>query len=509
MSSFRPDPITVPYLASHVGSKFHQSNADVRGVMGPVGSGKSTMNIVEMMMLSMLQWPDKWGNRSTRWLVVRETYPQLRNTVFESFKLWLRPNGTTVRYTESAPMRIRWTDRLADGTRLNAEFVFLAVSKPEDLENIKSFEITGAFVNEAGALDYDVITTVNTRIGRYPPPVDAVDPDNPIRQTALLWDSNPPDEDSWMADIFRNVPQGWEVWKQPGAVVEDPTSDIGYKLNPLGENFKFLGVGPEKYYLDKVPAMTKEQIRVLFQGEFGVTTDGKAVYRRQWADEMHMATSKLRAIPGEPIILGWDWGKGGESCVIAQKTRSGQLRVLDEIVADNVGLEDFAKNFVKPYLEKTYPKSEGWKIESVGDPSGVASHGLSKDGLNYFDILNSSRYGLFHDWFSTVPARSNHIELRLNAVRYFLTEKTATGAPKFQLDRGCSKLRRGFNAGYVYKRMQVSGQARFKDAPDKNDYSHPQDSLQYIALHLHPNYQQLKQHTEFLTRAPVDSVTNY
>ena len=503
------EPVSVPYLASPTATEFHRSQAEVRGVMGPVGSGKSTMNIVEMLMLSMLQYPDKWGHRTSRWLIVRETYPQLRNTVFESFKLWLRPNGTTVKYTESAPMRIRWTDRLADGTKLNAEFVFLAVSKPEDLENIKSFEITGAFINEAGALDFDVITTVNTRIGRYPPPVDAVDPTRPIRQTALLWDSNPPDEDSWMYRVFQNVPQGWAVWRQPGAVIEDPSSDIGYALNPAGENFKFLGVGPQKYYLGKVPAMTKEQIKVLFQGDFGVTTDGKAVYRRQWNDDIHVASSTLKAVKSSPIILGWDWGKGGEACIIAQKTPSGQLRIIEEIIADNVGLEDFAKNFVKPFLVKHFPKKDGWKIESVGDPSGVSSHGLSKDGLNYFDILNNSRYGLFHGWFETVPAKSNHIELRLNATRFFLTEKTATGAPKFQLDRRCSKLRRGFNAGYVYKRMQVSGLARFKDAPDKNDFSHPHDAVQYIALHVHPNYMQLKSHTEFVTRTPVDAVTNY
>ena len=500
--------VSVPYVASPTGEQFHNSRAKTRGVMGPVGSGKSTMSIIELIKLARLQWPDKWGHRTSRWLIVRETYPQLRNTVLESFKLWLRPNGTTIKYLESPPFRIRWTEKLADGTRMNAEFVFLAVSKPSDLEDIKSFEITGAFINEAGALDFDVISTVNTRIGRFPPPVDAQNPAFPIRQTALLWDSNPPDEDSWMFNVFQNVPPGWDVWKQPPAVIEDANSDVGYKLNPEGENFKYLGVGPEEYYLDKVGAMTKEQIKVLFQGEFGVTTDGKAVYRRQWADNMHVSGANLKAVDKEPIILGWDWGKGGEACVIAQLTRSGQLRVLEEIVADNVGIEDFAKNFVKPILEKKYPKGK-YEIQSIGDPSGTASHGLSKDSLNYFDILNNSRYGLFHGWFQTVPAKSNHIELRLNAVRYFLTEKTAAGNTRFQLDRSCSRLRRGFNAGYVYKRMQVSGQAKFKDKPDKNDYSHPHDALQYIALHLHPNYKALTKHTEFITREGVDHITNY
>ena len=511
MSRMKAEPMVIRYDPSKTGKEFHRSKEDVRLVMGCVGSGKSTMAINELIMLAVLQAPDKYNQRSSKWLIVRETYPQLRNTVYESFKMWLRPNDTTVRYTESAPMRIRWTDRMADGTRLNAEFIFLAVNKPQDYENVKSFEITGAFVNEAGALDYEVISTVNSRIGRYPPPVEAADPDNPITQTALLIDSNPPDEDSWMADKIANPPIGWACWQQPPAVLVDKESDIGYKLNPHGENFKYLGIGPSRYYLDKIPSMTKEQIRVLFEGKFGVTSHGKAVYRRQWDDDQHVSNSKLKAIPGIPLRFGWDFGRGGEAFTIGQLTKTGQLRILDSLVADNIGLHDFAKNIVRPYLEKYYPKKD-WPqklIISKGDPSGNGVSGLSRDSLNYFDVLNNSKDGIFADWFETETALSNHIELRCNAVRYFLTENTGSGAPKFQLNKSCGKLRRGFNAGYAYKRVQVSGEARYKDAPDKNDFSHPHDTVQYIALSAHPQYQELLKHTSFVCREVVDSVTNY
>ena len=511
MASLKAKPIVVKYSPSPTGLEFHRSRADTRLVMGPVGSGKSTMAINELIMLAVTQAPDKWNQRTTKWLIVRETYPQLRNTVYESFRTWLRPNGTTVRYTESAPMRIRWTDRLADGTQMNAEFIFLAVKDPSDYENVKSFEITGAFINEAGALDRDIIQVVNSRIGRFPPPVDAVDPDNPITQTALLIDSNPPDEDSWMCDTFKTVPENWEVWRQPPAILPDAKSDNGWKLNPKGENFKYLGVGPEKYYLSKVSSMTREQIRVLFEGKFGVTSHGKAVYRRQWSDGIHVSNSKLKAIKGMPLYFGWDWGFGGEAFTIAQKTKTGQLRVLHSLIADNIGLHEFAKNMVRPFLEKHYPQKD-WPakmIISVGDPSGVSSHGLSKDTLNYFDVLNSSRDGIFTDWFSTGPAKSNHIELRLNAVRYFLSQPTPTGGVAFQLNKECGELRRGFNAGYAYKRVQVSGEARYRDKPDKNSFSHSQDSLQYIAMQAHPRYLDLVKHTSFVTRTVVDSVTNY
>jgi hypothetical protein len=298
------------------------------------------------------------------------------------------------------------------------------------------------------------------------------------------------------------------MWKQPAALLVDKKSDSGYKLNPKGENFDYIGVGAQRYYLDKVDAMTPEQIKVLFMGEFGVTSHGKAIYRRQWDDDYHRAKAGLKPIKGMPILLGWDWGKGGESCIVGQQLPSGQLRILQEIVADNIGLEDFARNLVLPRLRKDYPKDE-FKIESVGDPAGLASHGLSRNNLNYFDVLNNSRYGVFKDWFHTVPAKSNHIELRLNAVRHFLTTKTPTGGSMFQLDRSCTSLRSGFNAGYCYRRQQVSGEARYKDSPDKNQYSHPHDGLQYICLHAHPNLQALQKHTAFVTRETVDKLINY
>ena len=49
------------------------------------------------------------------------------------------------------------------------------------------------------------------------------------------------------------------------------------------------------------------------------------------------------------------------------------------------------------------------------------------------------------------------------------------------IDRRCPTLIKGFEGGYGYKRMQVSGE-RFDDKPDKNMYSHIHDALQYLML---------------------------
>jgi hypothetical protein len=67
-------------------------------------------------------------------------------------------------------------------------------------------------------------------------------------------------------------------------------------------------------------------------------------------------------------------------------------------------------------------------------------------------------------------------------VAYFLNSN-ASGEPGFLLNPSCTTLRRGFNGGYRYERMRVSGiEARFRDTPTKDKYSHPHDALQYLAL---------------------------
>ena len=57
----------------------------------------------------------------------------------------------------------------------------------------------------------------------------------------------------------------------------------------------------------------------------------------------------------------------------------------------------------------------------------------------------------------------------------------ADGKPAFLIDKRCATLIKGFDSGYSYRRMMVSGE-RFDDKPDKNMYSHIHDALQYLML---------------------------
>jgi hypothetical protein len=56
------------------------------------------------------------------------------------------------------------------------------------------------------------------------------------------------------------------------------------------------------------------------------------------------------------------------------------------------------------------------------------------------------------------------------------------GRPALVIHPRCKKLRKAFNGGYCFRRVAVSGAERFRDEPDKNEFSHVSDALQYMMV---------------------------
>ena len=61
--------------------------------------------------------------------------------------------------------------------------------------------------------------------------------------------------------------------------------------------------------------------------------------------------------------------------------------------------------------------------------------------------------------------------------------KMVDGEPGFLVDQKADMNRRGLNGRYQFKRVQVAGDERFRDVPDKNDFSHPNEATQYAAMY--------------------------
>jgi hypothetical protein len=113
---------------------------------------------------------------------------------------------------------------------------------------------------------------------------------------------------------------------------------------------------------------------------------------------------------------------------------------------------------------------------SVADPAGNARNEIVEE-MSCIGELSS--LGI-----ETSGARTNDIAPRLSSVKYFLN-KMIDGKPGLILDRrNCPTLFKGFVKDYVYARIAVAGEERFKDKPTKNMASHPMDALGYGCLEI-------------------------
>ena len=113
----------------------------------------------------------------------------------------------------------------------------------------------------------------------------------------------------------------------------------------------------------------------------------------------------------------------------------------------------------------------GYDIEIYGDPAG--DFRSQTDERTPFQILRNS--GL-----RATPAPSNDISLRIESVENALN-RMVDGQAGFLVDNRCINLKKGFNGGYHYRRLQTSGD-RYDEKPFKNRYSHIHDALQYLMM---------------------------
>ena len=495
----------IKYIASPTGGKFHASDKIVRGFMGPVGNGKSVTCINELHRLAVLQEPNCDGIRKTRWAIIRNTVPELRTTTLNTFKQWIPEELCPITMHPMITGTARYP--LKDKTKVEAEFLFLALDRPDDVKKLLSLELTGVFINEAREIPYAVVKGARERIGRYPAQVDGyIDKGDykaprdengqyqPCTRKALLMDTNPPEDDHWWYQLAEEgslkenrspeakkaVAEIFDFFRGPPPLIKEGEE---YKPNPKAENISFLP-GGYKYYKDMIAGNSADHIHVMVLGNYGTIKDGKPVYP-QYNDQIHCPDKPLGVIEDLPIGLGWDFGLT-PACVIGQMTETGQLRVISELVSESMGARQFARDVVKPFLQRNF---YGIEIAfSYGDPAGNnrgEGEGKTAIGILNDDFIDNEDGDVVQPLnmgFETEPAPTNDPTKRIDAVESFMTKMVDGGQPGYLLSKKCSVLRKGKIGGYQYKRVQVSGEARFRDKPDKNKYSHPADAEQYMAL---------------------------
>lgn len=437
----------IRYVASPTLSKFHASKAFVKGVMGCVGSGKSTGCCFEIMKRAREQRVEPNGKRRTRWAIVRSTYRELKDTTLKTWLEW---------FPEDIFGKFNYGDMRHNIVldNMECEVLFRALDKPKDIAKLLSLELTGAWVNEARETPKGIIDTLTDRVGRYPPRrlVKATYP-------GIIMDTNPPDDDHWWYRLAEEErPEGWEFFKQPGALVERKGIFVE---NRRAENLDNL---EDHYYLKRMAGKDADYIRVYYCGQYGFVKEGKPVWP-EYADAVHCTNDVFNPNHLLPIYVGIDFGLT-PAATLGQRTVGGSWVVFDELVTEDMGTTKFAK-VLGQHLRSKY---QGFSFEIYGDPAGDVRS--QTDEKTPFQILNKAG-------IKARPAHTNDFLIRRDAVGNMLM-MLVEGRPALQITPQCKVLRKAMNGAYCCKRMQVSGAEKYADKPDKNKYSHVAESLQYM-----------------------------
>lgn len=435
---------TLNYTPSKTFKKFHNDNSFVRGVRGPVGSGKSVACLMEIYIRALQQPPCKDGIRRSRWAVVRNTQPQLEATTFKTWIDWF-PEEHFGKVKRSYP----WTHTIRKPKDIELEVIFLPLDGDADVIKLMSLELTGIFFNEAVFLSKQVLDRATGRVGRFPKREDVVGGDF---YSGIIMDTNPPTTRHWWYEYAEiNTPKGWKFFSQPSG------------LSAEAENRQHL---PDNYYERQMHGKDQNEIDVLIHGKYGVTKIGMPVYKSSFNEDIH-CVKNLKVIPNTPIDIGIDFGNTA-AAVITQKNPLGQRMVLQEFICyESTPLTLFAEN-LKKLLNEKYSTNP---VTCYGDPAG---NGRDQQGKTAFDLFRTA--GLL-----VRPAPTNKPELRIEAVVKELTT-LVNKVPAYVIDDDkCPVLKEGFNGGYYYKKLNVSGDELYEPSPEKNSLSsHVHDANQYV-----------------------------
>ena len=457
--------------------KFLNDDSFVRGMVGPVGSGKSYACCAEIFKRAIQQKPSKRdGIKYSRFVIVRNSYPMLKTT---TLKTWLElfPEHIygAVRHSPPITHHIKLPSR-EGAAGIDLEVIFLALDQPKDVRKLLSLEVTGGWINEARELPKSIVDGLTHRVGRYP-----VKEDGGPTWRGVILDTNPCDDDHWIYRLSEKEPPkgkfAWKFFRQPPGVFEakDVPDEMpeaqGYvfaagkwwKTNDKAENLNNLPVG---YYEQLLGGKNLDWIRCYAEGKFTYVQEGKPVWSEY--DDASMVDD-CQVLDGEPIQIGLDFGLT-PAAVFAQRTPKGVWNVLHELVTFDMGLERFC-TLLKEDINRFFPKHE---LSIWGDPAGMQRDQIFEN--TSFDHLKNV-HGLF-----AKPTATNDFRTRREALAMPMS-RLIDNKPGFRVDRKCVRLRKSLSGGYHFKRVAIgAGQERFRDTPNKNEHSHIGDAAGYCLL---------------------------
>lgn len=413
-------------------------------LFGPLGGGKTTGLLMKLLHLAHHQTANANGVRKTRWAVVRNTRPQLRDSVLKTVFEWLPPNNRTIKWHETN-MDMTLDIPLPDGTRVDCEIMFRPLDDEKDARRLLSVEYTGAWLSEFREIPHSLLIDVLSRTGRYPSAAEGG-----ADWYGVMGESNMCTKGSeWYDFLMVNRPDNVAVYIQPNGI--GPTAENRANLKP--DYYEMLLNGKPHYWI---------QAHIL--SEFPDSLDGKAVWGALFNYQRHVAKEILLPRGPAPIIIGVDQGRSPAAVAVQMDAmHTKKVRVLAETYASAMGMDRFAAEYLRPMVATHFP---GLPVLVVLDPAGTAKSQVNDQSPA--DVLELAG-------FKVMPAPTNDLDRRIGAV-----ERQLLLADGMEFSPTVKQIINAVSSAYRYKTTK-SGE--LEEKPEKlHPVSDLSDALQYATM---------------------------
>ena len=486
--------------ASPTVAAFHKCDAQVRCLVGAVGTAKTTTCLWEVGFNLPRRIYNYYGISHTKWFVTRRTYGELMDTDFESAMSWFIHAQW---HGGEKTMTLEWPASESCESPLTVELLFRACNTPDAEDKFRSTEVTGAWIDESIGVHRIVKKIIMSRLGRFPKKEDT-----PAGYTPryMLESTNPPSvEDDmycnykWVGPEVLVAPQrdpktGNPIWstgkydtdklvqKLPPGPIPPRAPLPGYLgfWQDRGENMENLREG---YWEDikRDFSETPEMIDLMVDGKPGYKPSGKPVYGN-FKRDVHMAEGPLvwkrepdpytGIVRGVKLFMGWDNNaKVKNAAVLAQVVGPWRVQVLREYYDPNerMGIIDLT-NYIMSKVAVEFPEAE---ILHYADPAGFAEFSDGKSGMTSNAKLQQEVCGI------QIIASDNSWDHRFNSVDQMLARRDG-----LLIDPSCIRLLNGFFGGYVFEENPRVGDKEYKPMPRKDKFATVHEALQYIMVKL-------------------------
>jgi len=226
---------------------------------------------------------------------------------------------------------------------------------------------------------------------------------------------------------------------------------------------------------------------------------GLPVYAEDFSREFHVSKEPLCAFPDRALYRGWDFGLT-PSCTWSQLDAMGRLNTLTcHVVWDGRG--EMRQMGIERFADEVLALGRDWfpgisEYRDIADPAGWQK--AQTDEKSCVDVMRSK--GIY-----PIPGPVTWTA-RKEAMTRVLGQARG-GRALLMVSSDCHMIIEGFEGAYKFEEIGETG--RYKETVEKNAWSHPMNSLEYVVGHLFGKPVATGETTQRGTRGRPDGVSGY